>query len=158
MRIGRTIEPMRCAGQAANRAELGTWQRYRWLGRAIGANSAPARYKVPSENIVYADRAGNIGWIAAGLAPIRKNWSGLFPVPGDSGEYEWDGYLSIDEMPQTFNPARHFIATANNNILPEGYTKQLSYEWAVPARYQRIVDMLSSHRNIDVRDFELMQQ
>ncbi|MDQ2949926.1 MAG: penicillin acylase family protein, partial [Acidobacteriota bacterium] len=58
--------------------------------------AAAARYKVPSENIAYADRAGNIGWIAAGLAPIRKNWSGLFPVPGDSGEYEWNGYLSLD--------------------------------------------------------------
>jgi penicillin G amidase len=120
--------------------------------------AAAARYKVPSENIVYADRTGNIGWIAAGLAPIRKNWSGLFPVPGDTGEYEWAGYLSIDEMPQTFNPPRHFIATANHNILPQGYTKQLSYEWAAPARYQRIVDMLSSRRKLDIRDFELMQQ
>lgn len=134
---------------ALSLARASNWSEFR---------AAAARYKVPSENIVYADRAGNIGWIAAGLAPIRKNWSGLFPVPGDSGEYEWSGHLTIDDMPQTLNPPRHFIATANNNILPEGYTKQLSYEWSAPARYQRIVDMLSSRRKLDIHDFELMQQ
>jgi penicillin G amidase len=134
---------------ALSLARAGDWGEFR---------SAAARYKVPSENIVYADRTGNIGWVAAGLAPVRKNWSGLFPVPGDSGEYEWSGYLSIDDMPQAFNPPRHFIATANHNILPQGYTKQLSYEWAAPVRYQRIVDMLSSRHKFDVRDFELMQQ
>jgi penicillin amidase len=117
-----------------------------------------ARYKVPSENIIYADKAGNIGWIAAGLAPIRDNWSGLLPVPGDTGEYEWSGFLTVDDMPQTYNPKRHFIATANHKILPDGYTKQLSYEWAPPERYQRIVQMLTSGRKFDVNDFEQMQQ
>lgn len=134
---------------ALSLARANNWSEFR---------AAAARYKVPSENIVYADHAGNIGWIAAGLAPVRKNWSGLFPVPGDTGEYEWSGYLSIDEMPQTFNPPRHFVATANNNILPEGYTKQLSYEWSAPARYERIIEMLSSRRKLDIRDFELMEQ
>jgi len=117
-----------------------------------------SRYKVPSENLVYADTAGNIGWIAAGLAPIRKNWSGLFPVPGDEGEYEWSGFLSVEDLPQSFNPARHFIATANHKILPEGYTKQLSYEWATPERYNRIVEMLAAHKKFDIQDFEKMQQ
>ncbi len=118
-----------------------------------------ARYKVPSENLVYADRAGNIGWIAAGLAPVRKNWSGLLPVPGDTGEYEWDGFLSVDDLPQSFNPARHFIATANHKILPEGYSKQLSYEWAAPDRYQRIAGLLDGGKaKFGVADFERMQQ
>jgi penicillin amidase len=119
---------------------------------------AMARYKVPSENIIYADKSGNIGWIAAGLAPVRKNWSGLFPVPGDTGEYEWSGFLSIDQMPQTYNPSRHYVATANHKILPEGYDQQLSYEWAPPDRYHRIVEMLSAHRKFEVSDFAKMQQ
>ncbi len=117
-----------------------------------------ARYKVPSENINYADKAGNIGWIAAGLSPVRKNWSGLFPVPGENGEYEWSGFLGVDDLPQSFNPSRHFIATANHNILPQGYSKQLSYEWAQPDRYRRIVEMLSSGKKFEVQDFETMQQ
>ncbi|HEY3743689.1 MAG TPA: penicillin acylase family protein [Bryobacteraceae bacterium] len=116
-------------------------------------------YKVPSENLVYADRAGNIGWIAAGLAPIRQpGHSGLFPVPGDTGDYEWTGYLPLDKHPQLLNPPAHFIATANNNILPAGYQEHLSYEWASPERVHRIDQMLTGNQKFSVEDFERMQQ
>src|SRR5579872_931573 len=120
--------------------------------------NAMANYKVPTENIVYADRAGNIGWIAGGLAPIRKNWSGMFPVPGDTGEYEWSGFLSSNDLPQAYNPANHHVATANHNILPKGYDKQLSYEWATPDRYHRIEEMLGEGRKFNIEAFEKMQQ
>lgn len=116
------------------------------------------RYKTPSENMVYADRDGNIGWRAAGIAPVRANWSGLLPVPGDSGEFEWSGYLAAADMPVSFNPASHFIATANHNILPKGYTKQLSYEWAAPYRARRIEQMLGEKKKYSIEDFERMQQ
>ncbi len=117
-----------------------------------------ATYKIPSENLVYADRQGNIGWIAAGQAPIRKGWSGLFPVPGDSGQYDWSGFLPVTENPTAYNPARHFVATANHNILPPGYPYALNYAWASPTRYNRIVEMLTSGRKFDVNDFARMQQ
>jgi penicillin G amidase len=117
-----------------------------------------AHYKVPSENLVYADVQGNIGWIAAGYAPIRKNWSGLLPVPGDEGEYEWGGFLEVADMPQSFNPKQHFIATANHKILPEGYTKQLSFEWALPFRIERIRRALTSRGEWDRIAFERLQQ
>lgn len=120
--------------------------------------SSVAAYKVPSENLVYADKSGNIGWIAAGLAPVRKNWSGLFPVPGDSGAYEWSGYLNLDQHPIEFNPARHFIATANHDILPPHYQHVLSYYWAPPSRYQRVAEVLSSGRKFDIGDFIRLQQ
>ena len=110
--------------------------------------TAMDRYKVPSENIVYADVDGNIGWQAAGLAPIRHNWSGLLPVPGDTGEYEWSGFRKADELPRLYNPPQHFIATANHNILPPGYTIPLGYEWAPPFRYLRIREMLAGAREI----------
>ncbi len=117
-----------------------------------------ARYKVPSENLVYADRRGNIGWIASGLAPIRNGWEGLFPAPGDTGEYEWSGYLNPGDHPSEFNPPNHYIATANNNILPEHYPHELTYYWASPERYERIVEMLSQKKHFAVDDFERMQQ
>lgn len=120
--------------------------------------AAAAAYKVPSENLMYADRKGNIGWIAAGLAPVREGWEGLFPVPGDSGAYEWTGYLSSDQHPTVFNPPKHFIATANNNILPQGYGHQLAFYWASPERYQRIVELLGQSEKFGVDDFERMQQ
>ncbi|MCU1292067.1 MAG: Penicillin amidase [Bryobacterales bacterium] len=130
-------------------ARAKTWQQFQ---------GAAARYKVPSENLVYADRRGNIGWIAAGLAPIRNGWEGLFPVPGDTGDYEWTGFLPADQHPFAFNPPQHFIATANNNILPHDYGHQLSHYWASPERYQRIVEMLGNAKKFDVEDFERMQQ
>ena len=120
--------------------------------------SAVASYKIPSENLVYADRAGNIGWIAAGQAPIRHGWAGLFPIPGDTGEYEWSGFLPSSENPTAFNPPRHFIATANHNILPPGYPHALNYAWAPPTRYRRIVEMLTTGEKFSVDDFARMQQ
>ncbi len=119
---------------------------------------AMERYKVPSENIVYADTEGNIGWQAAGMAPVRKNWSGVLPVPGDSGEYEWAGFRRAAELPRAYNPATHFIATANHNILPPGYTTPLGYEWALPFRFHRIEEMLAAKKKFSIEDFERMQQ
>jgi penicillin amidase len=134
---------------ALNLARTKNWAEFR---------AAVASYKIPSENLVYADQEGNIGWIAAGQAPIRNGWAGLFPVPGDSGEYEWSGFLPITENPTAYNPPRHFVATANNDILPPGYPHELAYAWAPPARYNRIVEMLTSGRKFDVDDFAHMQQ
>lgn len=118
-----------------------------------------ASYHVPSENLVYADRNGNIGWIAAGAAPIRAAaHSGLLPAPGDTGEYEWQGMLPVEKHPQVFNPESHYIATANHKILPQGYTERLSHEWASPERFHRIEQMLASKKKFSVEDFEKMQQ
>jgi penicillin G amidase len=120
--------------------------------------AAMERYKVPSENIVYADTDGNIGWQAAGMAPIRKNWAGVLPVPGDSGDYEWEGFRRAVDLPRTYNPATHFIATANHNILPPGYKIPLGYEWALPFRFHRIEEMLGAKKKFSIDDFERMQQ
>lgn len=123
------------------------WQEFR---KAAGA------YKTPSENLLYADRSGNIGWIAGGQAPIRKNWNGLLPVPGDSGEYEWSGWLSADQLPQAYNPSNHFLYTANANHLPKNYPHQIGYEFAPPFRGQRIEQMLKNQAKFSRADFERM--
>src|SRR5262249_25076329 len=68
-------------------------------------------WKIPALNFVYADRDGTVGWVAAGLTPVRKGHDGLLPVPGASGQYEWQGYLDVKELPQSFNPPGHFLAT-----------------------------------------------
>ncbi len=119
--------------------------------------AAAERYKVPSENLVYADVEGNIGWQAVGLTPVRRGWNGLYPVPGDTGEYEWAGFVPPRNLPRRFNPPEHWIATANHNILPRGYTIPLSYEWAMPFRYLRIREMLAPARKFTVADFQRMQ-
>ena len=75
------------------------------------------RWGAPGENQVYADTEGNIAWKAAGLTPIRPNWDGTLPVPGD-GRYEWAGFYDMDELPAEVNPARGWIVTANEMNLP----------------------------------------
>src|SRR5205823_15052100 len=59
-----------------------------------------------------ADRSGNIGYQAVAITPLRPNWSGLVPVPGD-GRYEWNGYLPINALPHVLNPPKGYFATAN---------------------------------------------
>jgi penicillin amidase len=116
------------------------------------------RWKVPSENLVYADVDGNIGWQAAGLTPVRRGWAGLLPVPGD-GRFEWQGFLPLADLPRAFNPPAHFIATANHNILPPGYTKELGYEWSTPFRFERIVEALTvPGTKFTVDSFQRLQQ
>jgi penicillin amidase len=115
------------------------------------------RWKVPSENLVYADVDGNIGWQVAGLTPVRKGWSGLLPVPG-TGEHEWQGFLPASELPSAFNPARHFLATANNDILPPGYPHELGFDWGDPTRAQRIAEVLGAGgKKFTIADFQRLQ-
>jgi penicillin amidase len=106
--------------------------------------------------MAYADTAGNIGFVVAGAAPVRKNWTGLLPVAG-TGEFEWSGYIPADQMPAAFNPPKHSLASANNNIIPPGYSKILSYEWGQPFRIQRIQELLRQPKKFGVADFESMQ-
>lgn len=128
------------------------------LGRARNwreFESAMARWLMPSENMIYADVDGNIGWIAGGIMP-RRSWSGLLPVPGD-GRFEWSGFVPGAQLPRAFNPANGFIATANHNILPPGYGIPLSYEWASRYRIDRVKDVLSQNRRFSVEDFKRLQ-
>ncbi len=119
--------------------------------------AAILRWKVPSENIVYADREGNIGEHSVGLAPLRKNWSGLLPVPG-AGGYEWSGFVPTAELPHQFNPAAGFVATANHKMIPEGYPYRVGYVWAPPFRFQRITQVLQQAQSGDKLDVEALQR
>jgi penicillin amidase len=113
---------------------------------------------IPGENMVWADRRGNIGWQAVGLAPIRNTSSGLVAVPGD-GRYEWAGYLPMKEKPHAFNPPDGFIATANNNLIPPGYPHMnaVGFSWTDPYRWARISEVLSAGRKLSVADMMRLQ-
>ena len=112
----------------------------------------------PGENMVWADREGNIGWQAVGIAPIRRNFSGLIPVPGD-GRFEWDGYLPIRAKPHALNPAEGFIATANESNTPPDYEHwdAIAFEWSDPYRSDRAAEVLSSGRRFTMVDMMELQ-
>ncbi len=106
------------------------------------------RWGAPSENQVYADIDGNIGYKPAGLAPIRTNYDGLLPVPGD-GRYEWQGFHDMDQLPVELNPKRGWVGTANAMSLPQGYPykeMRLGFEWAYPWRINRIAEVLNQDK------------
>jgi penicillin amidase len=121
--------------------------------------SAVARWKVPSENLVYADSAGNIGEHSAGLAPVR-NWTGLLPVPG-TGNYNWTGFVPTSKLPHFFNPKEGFVATANNKMIPEHYPYNVGFEWTPPYRFTRIRSVIESakqdHHKLTLPDMESLQ-
>ncbi|NNF25807.1 MAG: penicillin acylase family protein, partial [Gemmatimonadetes bacterium] len=113
---------------------------------------------IPGENMIWADRAGNIGWQAVGIAPIRRNFSGLVPVPGD-GRYEWDGYLPIKAKPNVYNPTEGFFATANNNLTPNDYPyfDAIGFSWSDPYRWARASEVLGSGRRHSMADMMALQ-
>ena len=112
--------------------------------------------RIPSENMVWADRAGNIGYQAVGVSPIRPNHSGLVPVPGD-GRYEWDGFLPIKALPSVVNPPKGYFGTANNYTLldvPARYPhwEALHYTWGDQMRAARVEEVLAAARHMTVVD------
>ncbi len=136
------------ASLAVDRAE--NWDQF---------SNAMKRWKVPSENIVYADKQGNIGEYSAGLSPLRKNWTGLLPVPGIGG-YEWAGFIPTGELPHSYNPSKGFIATANNKMIPNEYPYKIGYQWS-RYRVQRIDDVLGAAQRaghkLTTENFEQLQ-
>ncbi|MGH3384464.1 MAG: penicillin acylase family protein [Nocardioidaceae bacterium] len=116
------------------------------------------RWGAPGENQVYADVEGNIGWKPGGFAPKRIGYDGLLPVPGD-GRYEWDRFMTGDELPEVFNPEQGFFATANQFNLPDDHPSDLvtSYEWSAPMRHERIVEALSADDNHSLQDAGRLQ-
>ncbi len=113
---------------------------------------------IPGENMVWADRAGNIGWQAVGIAPVRRNWSGLVPVPGD-GSYEWEGYLPIIAKPSLENPANGIIHTANEDVTPKDYElwDAVGYSWSDPYRGDRVQELLLSGQRHSLQDMARYQ-
>ena len=125
-----------------------TWDEFR---------EACAYNRMPSENMIWADKTGTIGWQAAGIAPLRA-WSGLLPVPGD-GRFEWDGYLPITALPHETNPERGFVATANHYLYPNDYAypQARHYTWADTYRAHRIEEVLNSGRRFNVAEMTRLQ-
>ncbi len=120
---------------------------------------AMANWGAPTENQVYADVAGNIGWVPGGLAPKRPNWDGLLPVPGD-GRYEWDGFWRGDQLPYSYNPPEGWIVTANAYNIPDDYPaaqRKLGFEWTNPSRHARIREVLEGLDKTSLEDSERLQ-
>ncbi len=114
-------------------------------------------WDLPAQNVVYADVDGNIGYVMAGLVPIRAKGQGLLPSPGWTGEYEWTGYIPFEELPQTHNPEQHFVVTANNRVVDDNYPHYITNEWSNGYRAARIRDLLTSKGKLSLSDMAAIQ-
>ena len=114
-------------------------------------------FNAPAQNFVFADKEGNIAYKANGNVPIRKVGTAALPVPGNSSEYGWIGYIPYDELPRVVNPAEGFIATANNEVVGDEYPYHLSNIWAQPYRYERIAEVLEASDTLTVQDMKDLQ-
>ncbi len=115
-------------------------------------------YGGATQNFVYADVKGNIGWYAAGRIPIRKTGSGEVPYDGSTNDGEWTGYIPFDQLPNLYNPPSGMIVTANQRIVGTDYKyPQMNRDAAPPWRARRIYDLLKAKSKItmdDVRDVQ----
>lgn len=120
--------------------------------------AAAARFDVPSQNLVYADVDGTIGYQAPGRIPIRAEGDdGRWPVPGWDGAHEWQGYVPFDDLPSVRNPDEGFVVTANQPVLPEGAEPFLSRDHAYGWRSQRLRDLLADADDLTPTDLLAMQ-
>ena len=128
--------------QALNRAR--NWKEF---------NTALERFTAPTQNIVYADVDGHIGYHAAGVVPIRKSGDGSVPYDGSTDAGEWTSYIPIAKLPMLYDPPSGIIVTANQRIVGTDYPYFLSHSWAQPYRARRIFDLLNEKPKLSAEDF-----
>jgi penicillin amidase len=134
------------AFQQINRA--GNWEEF---------EHALRHFAVPCQNFVYADTAGNIGYRAGGVIPIRRDGRGYLPYAGWENTGEWIGEIPFDEMPHALNPPAGYVATANNQMTSSAYKYYISNGWEPTSRIERITELLQAQSRHDVASFQRMQ-
>lgn len=105
-----------------------------------------SQYATPSQNVVYADVDGHIGYQPMGRIPIRASGDGTLPVSGADGKHDWTGYIPFDELPSLYDPPSGIIATANSRTTPDNYKPLLATQWYPPYRAVRIYQVLETSK------------
>jgi len=122
--------------------------------------AARNHWGAPPLNLLFANRAGDIGWAPSGFVPVRTRGDGLLPVPAGKA-HQWRGLLDPTLMPTSFNPAKGWIATANEMNLPAGYPHALGFEWVDRSRITRINEVITaaaeSGRKFSIADAMALQ-
>lgn len=106
----------------------------------------------PCNNLITADKDGAIGYLTRGKVPVRNRANGWLPVPGWTGEYEWDGVIPFEEMPRLRNPDTGYIVTANNRIVGDDYPHYIALDYAPSSRAVRIISRVEELRSATVED------
>jgi penicillin amidase len=131
---GRTGDAVFAMNQAR------TWDEFR---------AATELFESPVQNVVFADADGNIGYQVNGRIPRRTGYDGHDPVPGWTGDYDWSGFLTIDQRPHVLNPDAGYLATANEATVPEDYPWVVTTDPGPAYRGDRIRSLLAEDDQVD---------
>jgi penicillin amidase len=154
-REGKTIT-MAWTGLGPTRDPVAIWK----MGRANSVKeflAALDNLEVPALNVCYADVEGNIVMHPCGRLPLRLAGQGRIPMEGASGENDWNGWVPRNELPLEINPARHFVASANNRATPLGYPHYLGWMWDPNYRIRRIHEMLAPAQGLTIEQMGAFQ-
>ncbi|HYU97641.1 MAG TPA: penicillin acylase family protein, partial [Pyrinomonadaceae bacterium] len=120
-------------------------------------SAALESFTAPTQNIVYADTAGHIGYHAAGIVPIRKSGDGSVPYDGSTDAGDWVKFVPIKNLPTVYDPPSGIIVTANQRIVGTDYPYFLTHSWAQPYRARRIFELLNQKPKLTTDDFRRIQ-
>jgi penicillin amidase len=111
-----------------------------------------------SQNVVYADTAGNIGWQLVGEVPVRKRGFGTLPAPAADEKAGWHPeVVPPKDMPFVLSPDAGFVVTANNQPVADGGGPYLGSDWMDGYRAGRITEALQEMDGWDVASTMLLQ-
>ncbi|MFJ8894163.1 penicillin acylase family protein [Leifsonia sp. NPDC102414] len=123
--------------------------------------AAAASFQVPSQNLIYADVDGNIGYQAPGSVPIRASGDGTMPVPGWTSRYGWVGTIPYDELPSVYNPPSGVIVTANNAAVGPAFPQLITKDWEYGFRANqiqvRLTKLIADGRKLTAADYASIQ-
>jgi len=125
-----------------------SWTEFRDAARALDA---------PSQNLVFADTAGHIGYQAPGRIPVRAGYDGRWPVPGWDPRYRWAGYVPFRALPSVLDPDTGYVVTANQAVIGPQYPYRLTSDMSYGYRSQRIIDLLVARPTHDITDMTALQ-
>jgi penicillin G amidase len=136
---GRSMDALLAIDQAQNFAEF---------------RDAAALLSAPSQNLIYADTDGNIGYQLAGAAPLRRKGTGMRPAPGWDENYNWDGSIPFAKLPYVYNPPSGFLVAANQQVIGAQYPYALGSTFSYGWRSQEIIDRLRDAPPLNVDSAE----
>jgi penicillin amidase len=106
----------------------------------------------PSQNVVYADVDGHIGYLLSGRIPVRRRPVTGLPVPGWTGDALWQRHLSIDEVPQALDPPEHLVITANNRVVGRDFPHYIANDYMNGYRALRLRELLAGRTGLNMSD------
>ncbi|MEU3644039.1 penicillin acylase family protein [Lentzea sp. NPDC034063] len=142
------LQPSRTVDAVFGLATAHDWNSFR---------EAASLFAAPSQNMLYADAAGHIGFQVPGQIPIRKQGDGRFPVPGWTSASEWSGYIPFEKLPSALDPASGYFVNANNAVTDPSYPYLITKDWGDGNRSQRITDLIKQGGKLDAAAMQRIQ-